>query len=136
MNIREMTICDYDACLALWQSSPGVRVTAEDSEKSIAAFLARNPGLSFVCMEEGELLGAAMCGHDGRRGFIYHVAVKPEYRGKHIGTKLAEACMEKLREAGIGKCHVFVVADNAPGNSFWASFFKKRVDIAVYSRDI
>ena len=88
------------------QSLPGVRVTADDLRSSIEAFLARNPGLSFVCIEEDELLGAAMCGHDGRRGYIYHAAGETGLRGKHIGTELVEACMGKLRDAGIGKCHV------------------------------
>jgi ribosomal protein S18 acetylase RimI-like enzyme len=136
MDIREMDISDYEACRDLWSAAPGVRLTDADGREAVEAFLLRNPGMSFVCTEEDKLIGTAMCGHDGRRGYIYHVAVKPEYRGKRVGTGLVEACTARLRAEGIGKCHVFVVADNALGRSFWASFFKGRNDIVVYSKDI
>jgi ribosomal protein S18 acetylase RimI-like enzyme len=134
MEIRNMELSDCDSCLTLWQSSPGVRVTDEDAPAAIAALLSRNPGMSFVAVENGEIVGTSLCGHDGRRGFIYHVAVRPAYRGKHIGTMLVEACLGKLREAGIHKCHVFVLQDNPIGNAFWASIFNKRDDIVIYSR--
>jgi ribosomal protein S18 acetylase RimI-like enzyme len=136
MVIREMRMPDHGECCELWSGTPGVRLTDADTEEAIGAFLCRNPGMSFVAEEGNEIIGTSMCGHDGRRGYIYHVAVKPEYRGKRLGTRLVEACMERLRAEGINKCHVFVLADNALGNSFWASFFKKRADIALYSRDI
>lgn len=134
MEIRNMEISDYAACLSLWQSSPGVRVTDEDAPEAVAALLARNPGMSFVAVENAEIIGTSLCGHDGRRGYIYHVAVRPESRGKHVATKLVEACLGKLREAGIHKCHVFVLQDNPTGNAFWASVFHKRDDIVIYSR--
>jgi N-acetylglutamate synthase len=136
MLLREMCLSDYDACRAIWLSSPGVRLTAADSREAVAAFLQRNHGMSFVCLEGDEIIGAAMCGHDGRRGFLYHVAVKPEYWQLHIGTRLVEACLNKLRMEGVDKCHVFVVAENALGRAFWASSWKKREDIVIYSRDI
>ena len=136
MTIREASIADYKEMCALWEASPGVRQTAVDSQGSIAAFLRRNPGLSFVAAEGGALIGTCMCGQDGRRGYIYHVAVKLEYRGKHVGTRLVEASLAALRSAGIDKCHVFVLADNPLGNSFWSSFWKKREDIQLYSKDI
>lgn len=135
MDIREMRISDCGACCALWKSTPGVRLTDADSREAIEAFLLRSPGMSFVCVEENEIIGTSMCGHDGRRGYLYHVAVKPEFRGRHIGTRLVEACLARLKAAGIQKCHLFVVADNELGKAFWSSFFRKRDDIAVYSRD-
>jgi ribosomal protein S18 acetylase RimI-like enzyme len=92
--------------------------------------------MSFVCMEAGMIVGTALCGHDGRRGFLYHVAVKPAYRGRHAGTRLVESCLRKLNAAGIDKCHVFVLTDNEVGNAFWGSSWKKREDIALYSKDV
>jgi ribosomal protein S18 acetylase RimI-like enzyme len=136
MVIREMKSSDHGKCCDLWNVTPGVRLTDVDTEEAIGAFLRRNPGMSFVAEEGNEIIGTSMCGHDGRRGYIYHVAVKPEFRGKHLGTRLVDACMKRLRSEGINKCHVFVLADNALGNAFWASFFMKRSDISLYSRDI
>ncbi len=135
MEYRAMHPDDYDQCHALWEAAPGVRLVKADSREAITAFLLRNPGMSFLCTEGDAFVGTAMCGHDGRRGYIYHVAVRPEYRGRHIGTALVERCLSALRAEGIDKCHVFVVADNALGNSFWRSFWTKREDIALYSKD-
>jgi ribosomal protein S18 acetylase RimI-like enzyme len=136
MKIREMTIDDYDTMTALWRDAPGVRLVAADSRECIAAFLARNPGMSFVCANGEKIVGTAMCGHDGRRGYFYHVAVQPEYRGRHIGTRLVAACLMALGNAGIDKCHVFVLADNALGNAFWTNGWKSRGDISLYSREV
>ena len=136
MEIRLMELDDYDAMVALWQATPGVRLVAADSREGIAAFLARNPGMSFVCAGGDGLIGTAMCGHDGRRGFLYHLAVRPEHRGKHIGSGLVQRCLEALRQAGIDKCHVFVVADNALGNAFWSNGWTLRHDIALYSQGL
>lgn len=136
MDVRCMAISDYPAMVDLWQATPGVRLVDADSLEGIGAFLARNPGMSFVCMEGEGLVGTAMCGHDGRRGYIYHVAVMPEHRGKHIGTMLVNACLDALSGAGIDKCHVFVVADNELGKAFWANGWIFRDDIALFSRDL
>jgi N-acetylglutamate synthase len=134
--IREAAIADYTEMRALWENSPGVRLIPADSEASIAAFLRRNPGMSFMAAEGDELVGTSLCGHDGRRGYIYHVAVKPAYRGKGTGTRLVEASLAALRREGIDKCHAFVLADNPIGNAFWSSFWKKREDILLYSKDV
>lgn len=135
MEFRKMLPADYGECRAIWESSPGVRIVTADSPESVDAFLERNPGMSFVCTEEGEIVGTALCGHDGRRGFLYHVAVKPEYRGRRIGTGLVESCLGMLNAAGIDKCHVFVLTDNEVGNAFWGSSWMKREDILVYSKN-
>lgn len=136
MQMREITPSDYGRMKELWQATPGVRLVAADAQPCIEAFLKRNPGMSFLCEENGMLIGTSMCGHDGRRGYIYHVAVKPEYRGRHIATELVEACLGALHAAGIDKCHVFVLADNELGNAFWAKEWKSRGDITLYSRDV
>ena len=133
MNIREATPEDYDALYALWLATPGMGLSAADSRGSIISFLARNPGLNFVCEEGGALVGCCMCGSDGRRGYIYHTAVLPAYRGRGWGGELVRRCLQGLADAGIDKCHVFVFADNAVGNAFWAAGWQKREDILVYS---
>ncbi len=136
MTIREMELGDYPAMVTLWQATPGVRLVQADGQESIARFLGRNPGMSAVCLEGNELIGTAMCGHDGRRGFLYHVAVRPENRSKGIGTMLVQHCLESLRQAGIDKCHVFVLADNEIGRAFWCKGWTLREDIALFSKDL
>jgi ribosomal protein S18 acetylase RimI-like enzyme len=134
--IRELAMSDYEAAAALWQATPGIGVTNADSPEGIAMFLARNPGLSAVCEENGTVLGTALCGHDGRRGYLYHVVVKPQFRGRGIGQSLVRYCLAGLAGQGICRCHVFVFADNALGNAFWQKGWRRRGDIAVYTRDI
>jgi N-acetylglutamate synthase len=123
MNIMEMTIEDYDQVLALWQAcgDEGVHVDDDvDSQAGIAAYLKRHPGMSFVARENGRLVGAVLCGTDGRRGYLNHLAVDKAHRGKGIGRRLAERSLDGLRRAGISKCHIFVLKDNQAGRAFWA----------------
>ncbi|MFC5649747.1 GNAT family N-acetyltransferase [Paenibacillus solisilvae] len=135
INYRQMTIDDYEASFALWSKTEGMVLSEADSKSAIASYLERNPDLSFVCTVGGMLQGTILCGHDGRRGFIYHAAVNPEMRGLGIGSKLVELSLKQLQQAGIMKCHLFVVADNEIGNRFWKrSGWLKREGIAIYSK--
>ncbi len=135
MTIRPMTADDYDAVLALWQSSEGVGLSSADSRESIAGYLARNPGHSFVVEVDGMLVGAVLCGHDGRRGYIHHLAVHPDYRRRGIGRELAARCLAALREAGIQKCHLFVFGENRNGRQFWQNTgWTERVELILMSR--
>jgi len=137
VSIHEMRIDDYDEIYELWRNTSGVGLSNADEKENIRKFLMRNKGLSYVCKYEGKIIGTIMCGHDGRRGYIYHVTITDQFRGKGIGRKLVEKSLEKLREEGIDKCHLFVFPDNAGGNGFWASTgWKKREDIIVYSKSI
>lgn len=134
--IREMKAADYSAVINFWRETPGLALSDADTEENIGVFLARNPGLSFVAELADRLLGTILCGHDGRRGFIYHLAVHHDYRRKGIGRLLADCCLNKLKEAGISKCHLFVLADNDQGMAFWDKIgFQRREDILIYSHN-
>ncbi|WP_010274223.1 GNAT family N-acetyltransferase [Paenibacillus senegalensis] len=136
MQYREMTIEDYEQMIELWQKIPGLVLSQADSREGVAEFLVRNPGLSFVCESSEKIAGTMMCGHDGRRGFMYHVAVDPMYRHQQIGKQLVRLGLAGLREAGIEKCHIFVLADNETGNRFWSSQgWQKRNDFFTYSKN-
>ncbi len=136
MSIRPMTLTDYDAVLALWQSSPGVGLSDADSPAAIARFLERNPGLCFVAVEEGQLAGAVLCGHDSRRGYLYHLAVHPRYRRRGLGQALAQRCIEALRALDIHKCHIFVYGENESGLAFWRSGgWVQRIELVILSKD-
>lgn len=117
--IRPMTPEDIPAAVALWQATPGVRLRADDEPGPLAAFLARNPGCSFVASAAGELVGVGLAGHDGRRAAIYHLAVASDRRRGGVGRALVGACLAAVRAAGVGRCHVFVLADNAAAVAFW-----------------
>ncbi|MCL6603392.1 MAG: GNAT family N-acetyltransferase [Paenibacillus sp.] len=137
MSYRDMIITDYSAAYRLWESTEGMGLSSADSEEEIIRYLHRNPGLSQICEgENGEIAGTALCGHDGRRGFLYHVAVSGLYRGQGIGRELVKRCLNKLREEGIAKCHLMVLGDNELGRDFWSGLgWQFRDGIALYSQD-
>jgi len=134
MKIRRMTLRDYEAALALWRSLPGIGLDdASDSRAGIAAFLRRNPGLSIVACDKAEIVGTVLVGHDGRRGFIYHLAVAPSHRHLGLGRTLAESALHTLTACGIPKCTILVMRSNADGQAFWESLgWARRDDLHVF----
>jgi putative acetyltransferase len=118
-EIREMTIEQYESIYELWENSEGVGLSDSDQKEEIDKFLERNPGMSFTAWQEDTLAGAILCGHDGRRGLIHHLAVRESHRRSGIGKSLVDRCFEALRKNGISKCHLFVFRDNEVGLTFW-----------------
>ncbi len=124
----------YEAVIALWQRYEGVGLSSADSRESIQFYLARNPGMSFVALYDAQIVGAILCGHDGRRGYIHHLAVDPQHRRKGIGRSLVDNCMQALQEIGIQKCHLFIFHENDNGRAFWEGIgWTWRQDIRVMS---
>lgn len=137
MQIEEIRMDDYEEIYRLWSRTPGMGLNESDSAINIAGFLLRNKGFSLCCRDNGRIVGTILCGHDGRRGYIYHTAVDEAYRGHGIGRALVSGSLEKLKAIGIAKCHLFVFADNEPGNAFWnRTGWIKRQDILVYSKNL
>lgn len=137
LNIREMTIEDYEDVYALWDASEGIGLSDADSKEGIKRFLKRNPMLSFVAMDKGEIVGAALCGHDGRRGYIHHLAVIPSHRREGIGRSLVGRCMYALMRIGIGKCHLFVFGENQEAIDFWETLgYSQRVELVMMSQQV
>src|SRR6185437_14982898 len=99
-TIKAMTLADYDEVLELWQRSEGVGLSESDTRTEIGKFLNRNRGMSFVALEGRSLVGAILCGHDGRRACLYHLAVAPLHRRNGLGTKLVHRCLAELKKAG------------------------------------
>lgn len=118
-TIRAMTPDDLPAAIALWSTAEGVSVGEGDSHEELARYLQRNPGASQVVCEGGRLVGAVLAGHDGRRGFLYHLAVASDRRGRGYGRLLAERSLAVLREAGLRRVLILVARDNATGRAFW-----------------
>lgn len=110
---------DYDAALALWVKVDGIEICEGDSREEIAAYLDRNPGLSRIAEADGVVVGAVLCGHDGRRGWIYHLGVAPSQRGRGIAKLLVNDCIAGLRGVGIRRAIILVAGDNPMGHEFW-----------------
>jgi ribosomal protein S18 acetylase RimI-like enzyme len=116
---REFLIDDYDAALRIWQRAEGIEIAEGDDREGIAQFLERNPGLSRVAVDGSTIVGVALCAHDGRRGHIYHLAVDLAYRGRGLGKRLIEECLDSLRRTGVKRVIILVADDNVRGNDFW-----------------
>jgi Acetyltransferases len=131
--ITYQTFCNEDCkdVLEFWSNIPGIHLhsNGEDSIDGIISFLVRNPGLSFIVKEDDKIIGAILCGHDGRRGLIHHLAVEKQYRRLGIGRKLMQMSLEQLKVIGIKKCALFVLKENEAGEAFYQSLEWKEEDI-------
>lgn len=136
MHMRIMTIEDYDRVYALWMSCKNMGFNdLDDSREGIGRYLARNPNTCFVAEEGGELAGVILAGHDGRRGFIHHMAVAEAYRRRGVGAALAERALEALRAEGIHKVALLAFKRNEAGNAFWERMgFTVRDDLNYRNR--
>ena len=138
MQIRKLTIADYQEVYGLWLSCKGMGLNnLDDSEEGIARFLNRNPDSCFVADVDGRIAGVIISGHDGRRGYIYHTAVHPEYRRRGIASALVEAALDALEQCGIHKVALVVFGRNGDGNAFWESVgFSSREDLVYRNKAI
>lgn len=120
ITIRTMTKSDYKAAYKLWESIHGFGLlSVDDRESNVTAFLERNPNLSVVAIKDGEIVGTILCGHDGRRGYFYHVCVREDLRRRGIGKAMSVACMRALKDIGINCVNLYTYKKNTIGNSFW-----------------
>ncbi|MDR0567830.1 MAG: GNAT family N-acetyltransferase [Spirochaetaceae bacterium] len=136
--IRVMTPADYAPALALWRMVSGVQLRGEDdTEAGIRKFLDRNPRTCFIAELDGTAAGVLLSGHDGRRGFIYHTAVRPEYQRRGLGGFLTAAAENALRAEGIRKVALVAFKANAEGNQFWEKAgFSVREDLVYRNKSL
>ncbi len=132
--IRAMTIEDYDKVYELWMKIKGFGIrSVDDSKEGVAKFLKRNPDTSVVCEMDGKIVGAILCGHDGRRGCLYHVCVDPGYRLRGIGKSMVVFAMEALHKEKVNKVSLIAFTENDIGNAFWKEIgWTKREDLNYY----
>lgn len=132
--LRIMTIDDYEQVYALWKQIHGFGIrSVDDSREGIARFLKRNPDTSVVAVEDGKIVGAILCGHDGRRGCMYHVCVDADYRMRGIGKSMVVFAMEALKKEKINNVSLIAFTKNDIGNAFWKEIgWTKRLDLNYY----
>lgn len=138
MEIKLLMLEDYDKVYQLWTNTKGMGMRSlDDSFDGIEKFLKRNPTTNFIAQVEDKIIGVILCGHDGRRGYIYHTAVNSNYRGNGIGKKLVNTVIEALRKEKINKVALVVFDSNDLGNKFWQSLgFDKRNDLVYRNLSI
>lgn len=134
IEIRTMTLKDYDGVKALWMTIQGFGIrSVDDSREGVERFLRRNPTTSVVAVDGDQIVGAILCGHDGRRGCLYHVCVDENYRRHGIGKKMVVFCMEALKAEEINKVSLIAFTVNDIGNAFWNCIgWTKREDLNYY----
>lgn len=134
MIIREMRENDYNDVYKLWKTIQGFAIRSiDDSREGVSAFIKRNPTTSVVAIEDDKVVGAILCGHDGRRGCFYHVCVHPEYRLRGIGKAMVVFCMNALKDEHINKVSLIAFTQNDIGNAFWKTIgWTKREDLNYY----
>lgn len=138
MEIKLMSIEDYDKVYELWTNTEGMGMRSlDDSFEGIQKFLKRNPSTNYIAQVENKIIGVILCGHDGRRGYIYHAAVKTDYRRKGIGQALVNAALDALKKEGINKVALVAFSSNDLGNKFWKSIgFDERNDLVYRNLSI
>lgn len=137
-NIRLMKIEDYKNVYDLWINTKGMGLNnIDDSEEGISKYLLRNPNTCFVAEDDNKIIGVIMAGHDGRRGYVYHVVVKKEYQLKGLGRKLVNTALDALDKEGITKVALVVFSKNSKGNDFWEKLgFINRDDLVYRNKSI
>jgi N-acetylglutamate synthase len=137
IRILEFGIDSYEKAIALWRRCEGVGLSDADLEGNIKLYLDRNPGMSFVAEINNEIVGVVLAGHDGRRGYLHHLAVSPDMRRKGIGSLLVKSSLDKLKGQGILKCHIMLFNNNRAGLKFWESIgWAYRNDICIMSKTV
>lgn len=134
ISIRVMTMEDYEEVHRLWMEISGFGIRSiDDSKEGVERFIKRNPTTSMTAFHDGKLIGSILCGHDGRRGCLYHVCVKESYRKHGIGQRLVHACLEALKEEHINKVNLIAFQKNEVGNRFWKGLgWTYRDDVNYY----
>lgn len=134
VEIRTITMEDFEEIYALWMQIRGFGIRSiDDSREGVERFILRNPTTSMAAVSDGKIIGAILCGHDGRRGCLYHVCVHEAYRKHGIGQKMVEACLKALKQEKINKVNLIAFCKNEVGNRFWQSLgWSFREDVNYY----
>ena len=137
VEIQEMSIDDFEEVYELWQSTEEIVLSEIDTHESIARFLERNPGFSYVARQGGTIVGVVLCSHDGRRGYIDHLAVGNSYRLQGIGRALVLRCLYNLMRVGIRRWNLYIFEGNQEAIEFWKKIgWSPKLNMVMMSQPI
>jgi ribosomal protein S18 acetylase RimI-like enzyme len=137
VTIEKMTLRHYEAAVKLWKQCEGVHLGKADEREAIARYLRRNAGMSLVAMDNVRLVGTVLCGHDGRRGILHHLAVAKDCRGTGVGKTLVTQAQEKLKAAGLDRCWILILADNGAARQFWKALgWQESLQVVYAGKDL
>ena len=136
VKIRVMNMEDYDKVYVLWMSCKNMGFNnLDDSREGIEKYLKRNPSTCFIAAQGESVVGVILSGHDGRRGFIHHMAVAEDHRRQGIASALLEHALSALKAEGINKAALLVFNRNEAGNAFWeVQGFTARTDVTYRNK--
>lgn len=135
--LTTMHVGDHAEVRAFWETAEGVGLTGADGEEGIRRFLRRNPGLSLVARQEGRVVGTVLCGHDGRRGWLYHLAIDRGLRRVGLATRMVKRCLDSLRAEEIERCNLMVYRTNEDAQHFYlATGWRRREELLQMSIDL
>lgn len=135
VELRPMSPGDHAAIVELWGRCEGIG--EPETLEELTAFLTRNPDMSPVILVEGSLVAAMLCGHDGKRGYLYHVAVDPQFRGRGYARQMIDYSLKRLHELAIRRCSIHLYKENDSGELFWLhNGWRRRTDLKVMAIDL
>ncbi|MBN2546665.1 MAG: GNAT family N-acetyltransferase [Spirochaetes bacterium] len=127
----------YERVYEFWQNIKVLGMSEADNKENIKRYLKKNRNSSFVALNGSEVIGTILAGHDGRRGYIHHVAIDENHRKKGIAKNLINLAIAKLKKEGMVKCHIFVFKENKNAKNFWShTGWTERTDLDVMSYNI
>ena len=118
-RITEMQLDRFNELIDFWKSCEGIYLSDDDEYENLKIYLKRNQKLNFIVLHENRIIATIKCSHDGRRGYIHHLAVQKEFRKEDIAIELINKCLEQLQKIGIRKYRVFVQDSNKEAINFW-----------------
>jgi putative acetyltransferase len=137
IEVRALSIDQCEQVLRFWSACEGIGLGESDTNDGLARYLRRNPEMSAVAVEGQRIVGAVLCGHDARRGYLHHLAVEPSHRRRGIARRLLQHCFEHLAAVGVPKCNIFLFADNDSGATFWLrAGWLPREDLRVLQKPV
>jgi ribosomal protein S18 acetylase RimI-like enzyme len=138
VSIQDLTVSDLNEAISLWRTIPELNFSVEfDTEKRLLRFLLKNQNFSTIAKLENQIVGALLCGNDGRRGFFYHIGVSPDFRNQKIATRMVKYSFKKLRHDDIDTCFLFTSQFYSEAQAFWKSMgFEYASHVMYQSRAI
>ena len=118
LTVDKFTVADYLQVRKLWKAS-GLDFSPGDGLREIRSKLKRDPELFLVAHQGREVIGSAMGAWDGRRGWVYHLAVSPASRRAGVGSRLLAELESQMRRKGVLKVNAIVYDWNVPSLSLF-----------------